>query len=101
MSLQPLSDSKVKSIIRNILAACKNITKLNDTGYSYINLASGFIAHYDLNGFIAYYSSHSLADDILANAVQNKWDNFRPGDQNYDYYHQKGKIYSKIVASLR
>ena len=101
MSLKPLTDSKCKSIVRNVLAACKNITKLNNQGYGYIHLASGFIAHYNLGGFIAHYQTHSLRDDILANASSNKWSNFRPGDRDYEYYHQQGKIYADIVAGLQ
>lgn len=102
MSLNPLADSKRKSIIENIIAACKDINKLDETGYGYINLASGFLAHYNLEGFIDYYREPgSLQRDIFANARQNRWDNFRPGDQNYEYYHQKGEIYSKIIDGLQ
>jgi hypothetical protein len=43
---------------------------------------------------------YSLADDILANAAANRWDNFNPGDDNYEYYKSKADIYKRIVDKL-
>ena len=87
-------------IVNNVVAACDDINKLNRTGYRFINLASGFIAHYDLYGFIAHYSSNDLRDDIQNNFDANKWTNFRPGEENYDYYRQKARIYQSIVERI-
>ena len=97
--MTPLTQTQQDNIDRNILAACKDINKLNRTGYGFINLASGFIAHYDLEGFKAYYSEPgSLQRDIEANARQNQWSNFRPGERDADYYHSKRDTYNKILG---
>jgi len=102
----PAITEKQKSlIVNNIVKACDDIHKLNGTGYKYIYLASGFIAHYNIHGFKANYDlvdcGYSLADDILANAAANRWDNFNPGDDNYEYYKSKADIYKRIVDKLR
>jgi hypothetical protein len=73
---------------------------LNGTGYKFLNLANGFIAHYDLEGFKAYYSEHSLQDDIERNAKSNQWSNFLPGERNYDYYMEKRDCYNMILGGL-
>ena len=101
MSLEAITERQSTLIVSNVLRACSNIEKLNGTGYKFINLASGFIAHYNLNGFIDYYTHNSLKADILANARMNQWNNFRPGDQNYDYYMSKARIYARIVEGLQ
>lgn len=98
--LEPMSDRRVKLIVNNLVLACCDIERLSKAGYGYIYLASGFIAHYGLGGFIEHYTTNSLRDAIFRNASSNEWRNFSPGDQNYDYYHQKGEIYAQIVARL-
>ena len=101
MSLEKLSDRKVQLIVKNVVRACAEPTKLNGTGYRYINLASGFIAHYNLGGFVSYYVNDAdLRSDILANRSNNQYHNFRPGDENYEYYRQKGEIYNMICDQL-
>lgn len=98
----PLTDNQIKRIVNNIVAACKDITKLNKTGYNFIYLASRFIAHYDLHGFIAHYSDegNDLKTDILQAQSANQWNNFRPGEQNYEYYMSKKRCYNAIVDKL-
>jgi hypothetical protein len=97
--MTPLTQAQQKNIVRNVIAACKSIDKLNATGYKFLNLASGFIAHYDLNGFKAHYSEPgSLQRDIEANARQNQWSNFRPGERDADYYHSKRDTYNQILG---
>jgi hypothetical protein len=98
--LKPLTERQVTLIVNNVCKACLDISKLNKTGYKYINLASGFIAHYSLYGFIDYYSDYSLQADIERNQQNNQYNNFRPGEQNYDYYRQKGDIYNMIIKKL-
>lgn len=100
MALETLTADHAVRIVKNVVRACDDITKLNGTGYKYINLASGFIAHYNLHGFKDYYERNSLKHDILANAQNNQWLNFRPGDENYEYYQQKAMIYNRIVELL-
>jgi hypothetical protein len=98
--MTPLTLRQKQLISKNVLAACKNINKLNGTGYNFLNSCSGFIAHYDLEGFKAYYSEHSLEDDINANYVQNQWRNFREGDRGYDYYMAKRNCYNMILGGF-
>jgi hypothetical protein len=79
MSIKPLTERQQTLIVNNVVKATKDISKLNKIGYKFINLASGFIAHYNLYGFIDYYMNHDLEEDILRNKNANMWDNFRPG----------------------
>ena len=99
--MDELTEKQKSLIVNNIVRACDDINKLNGTGYKYIYLASGFIAHYNLNGFKGHYSDYDLTRAILSNENSNKWNNFREGDQNYHYYKSKADIYSRIVAKLR
>jgi len=98
--MKPLTETQKRLISKNVLAACRDIEKLNKTGYNFLNLCSGFIAHYDIHGFKAYYSEHSLVDDIEANAKANQWHNFRAGERNADYYHAKRDCYNMILGGL-
>jgi len=99
MEKQP--QNKVNRILRNLaLVFSKNdITLLDKNGYNFLYLASGFIAHYDLNGFIhAYGSASALKEDILRNQSNNQWDNFHKGERDYEYYMQKKEIYNTICG---
>jgi hypothetical protein len=98
--MTPLTNREKQLIAKNILAACKDITKLNKRGYDFINMASGFIAHYNLQGFIAYYSEHSLQENIERNARNNQWTNFRNGERDADYYHAKRDCYNMILGGI-
>lgn len=98
--MTPLTQRQKQLIAKNVLAACKDINKLNKTGYDFLYLASGFIAHYNLQGFIAHYSEHDLQADIERNARQNQWHNFRQGERDADYYHAKRDAYNMILGGL-
>lgn len=98
--MDALTEQQKTLIVNNIVKACKDITQLNGTGYKFINLANGFIAHYDLRGFIAYYSSESLKKDIIRYKNQNQWNNFTPKDTDYDYYMSKKDVYNRIVEKI-
>ena len=100
MSLAPLTERQKTLIVNNVVAACKDITKLNKTGYRYLNLCSGFIAHYDLYGFIDFYTDVNLKHDLVGFAGQNQWKNFRPGERDYDYYMSKADVYNRILAQI-
>lgn len=89
-----------KRIVNNVVLACSDIEKLNKQAYAFLNLCSGFIAHYDLNGFKAYYSDHSLELDLADNANANQWKNFTPADQYYEYMMQKRETYNMILGAL-
>ena len=97
--MKPLTDIQQTRIVNNVTAACRDISKLNSTGYNFLYLASGFIAHYDINGFKAHYSEPgSLQADIEANARANQWHNFRKGEPHADYYHSKRDTYNAILG---
>jgi hypothetical protein len=98
--MDAITEKQKSLIVNNIVKACDDIEKLNGTGYKFIHLASGFIAHYSINGFKGHYSNYDLTRDILSNADSNRWLNFREGDQNYHYYKSKADIYARIVAKL-
>lgn len=97
--LKPLTDIQQTRIVNNIVAACRDIEKLNEPGYKFIMNCSGFIAHYDRHGFIAHYSEPgSLQRDIEENARFNQWHNFRAGEENAAYYHSKRDTYNAILG---
>lgn len=99
--LKPYTERQKQLIVNNILAACEDIELLNNTGYKFIYLASGFIAHYDLNGFkAAYDGERELAHDIIMNTRYNQWSNFQPNTPNYEYYMSKKDVYNRIVKEL-
>ncbi len=101
MSLTPLTQRQQDLIVSNVVKACKDITLLNKTGYNFLYLASGFIAHYDLYGFIDFYSGCvSLKHDIIGFAGQNQWKNFRPGERDYEYYKTKADVYNRILQEI-
>lgn len=99
--ITPLTERQKTLIVNNLVAACKDINKLNRTGYGFIYQASGFIAHYDLGGFIAAYSDGYLTKAILDNERFNMWNNFHEGDDNYEYYMSKKDVYQRLVAKLK
>jgi hypothetical protein len=88
-------------IVKNVIRACEDIDKLNGTGYKYLYLANGFIAHYNLGGFKDYYSSRDLTADILDHQEDNTWRNFSPDCANYAYYKSKREVYKRICEALR
>ena len=100
MSLTPLTERQKSLIVNNVVKAVKNIESLNKTGYNFLYLCSGFIAHYDLYGFISHYSDTNLKHDIVSFAGQNQWKNFRPGDSDYEYYMSKADVYNRILKEI-
>jgi len=100
MALVPLTERQKTLIVNNVVKAVKNIDNLNKTGYNFLYLCSGFIAHYDLYGFIASYTGESLKRDIVSFAGQNQWNNFRPGERDYDYFMAKKEVYNRILREI-
>jgi hypothetical protein len=98
--MKPIDTKTQALIIKNVIAACGNIEKLNKRGYDFLYLCSGFIAHYDLEGFKAYYRENSLVADLEANYSQNQWRNFQAGERFADFYHSKRDIYNAILGNL-
>jgi hypothetical protein len=60
-------------IIRSVaLAALHNLEFLDKYAYRWLHVKSGFIAHYNRDGFIQHYGTpHELRQDILENAPMN------------------------------
>lgn len=103
--IEALTLKEQELIFKNVIKACEDINKLNSRGYKYLYLCSGFIAHYNIDGFKSNYDivdcGYSLADAILANEASNKWLNFREGDKDYPYYKSKAEVYSRICNRLK
>lgn len=98
--IEPLTERQKSLIVNNIVKACSDINALNKTGYKFIYLANGFIAHYNLGGFRDYYSWNDLRWDLLKNKGANQWNNFAPSDENYAYYMSKKDVYNRIIKKL-
>lgn len=98
--LKPFSERQKATIANNVAKACIDINKLTKSSYKYLYLCSGFIAHYNFEGFKSYYSKHSLKKDIEQNARANMWKNFSPSDRDYAYYMSKADIYRQILGNL-
>jgi hypothetical protein len=100
--LEPFSIEEEQKIIRDCVKAARNTETMTDRAYRFLNLSSGFIAHYDKWGFMDYYREPgSLKRDILTHQNHNQWDNFRPGERGYEYYMQKKKIYNTVCDCLK
>jgi hypothetical protein len=99
--IHPLEKDKSLRVMNNILAACRDITCLSLEGYRWIHLRAGFIAHYDLEGFIEEYQTcRNLRDNILANQIHNTCCNRSRKDRDYPYYLQQCEMYQQIVEQL-
>jgi len=98
--MEALTERQKTLIVNNVVKACKNIDNLNKTGYNFLYMCSGFIAHYDLYGFISEYTGRSLKRDLMSYAGQNQWNNFRPGERDYEYYMSRADVYNRILAQI-
>ena len=98
--MTPLTERQKTLIVSNVVKSVKNIDNLNKTGYNFVYQCSGFIAHYDMYGFIASYTGESLKQDLVSYAGQNQWKNFRPGERDYDYYMAKADVYNRILSQI-
>lgn len=99
--MTPFTDRQQTMIVNNLVKACQNIEDLKPIGFGYINVANGFIAHYNIDGFKNRYRYFSLKSEIIKNAKQNRFANFNKEDKNYEYYQAKAAIYSKVVEKLK
>jgi hypothetical protein len=88
-------------MIGNILDACREIRKLSLEAYRWIHLRAGFIAHYDLEGFIEEYQTcQNLRDNIIANQIHNTSCNRSRKDRDYPYCLEQCEMYQQIVERL-
>ena len=100
MILQPMSPSKANHIVKNVVLACEDITKLTDSSYKWLHICSGFIAHYNLDGFKGEYCAPgSLRLAVLRWKNQNQWENLIGGEDS-TYYEQKRDMYNRICDAL-
>ena len=99
--IHPLEKDKALRVMNNILAACRDITCLSLEAYRWIHIKAGFIAHYDLEGFIEEFQTcQNLRDNILANQIHNTSCNRSRKDKDYPYYMQQCEMYQQIVEHL-
>lgn len=102
MALVPMTLKEQELTIKNVVSACKDISKLNKRGYNFLYLANGFIAHYNILGFKDHYHcGNTLKQDILCYQSQNQWHNFRQGEKDYDYMMTKKHVYNAICLKLK
>ena len=99
--LTPTQCDRIVANVRKVVST-GDINFLNMQAYNFIMLSSGFIAHYNIHGFMdAYGDGKSLATAICNNSVNNRWMNFSPRDRDYDYYMQKRDLYARLVEICR
>ena len=99
--IHPLDPEKVSRILNNVLAACRDISCISVEAYRWLHLRAGFIAHFDLDGFIEeYQSGQNLRDNILANQIHNTCCNRIKKDKDYPYYLQQCEMYQQLVERL-
>jgi hypothetical protein len=86
----------IVSSIRKVFET-NDINYLSNSAYKFLNLSSGFIAHYNLYGFRGAYDNVSdLKAQLAQSYAANQWSNFRPGERDYSYMMQKKEIYNRI-----
>ena len=99
--MELMTPTKERLVINNLVKAIKNIEDLNQHGYGFIYLASGFIAHYNLYGFKdAYYDANALRSAMVNNIHANQWNNFCTRDRDYEYMMQKKRIYNTVLEKV-
>lgn len=92
----PRQEQLIVSSLRKVFKT-GNIDELTKAAYDFVMLSSGFIAHYNLYGFREEYRDvNYFRQQILSNQRMNQWDNFRPGERDYEYMMQKKRIYNAI-----
>ena len=102
--LTPMTEKEENAIIKSVVDCIEknNIELLTKKAYNFVMLSSGFIAHYNHEGFKYHYENvRSLRADIINFQPQNQWANFRPKEKDGDYMMQKKKIYNAICAKIK
>jgi len=88
----------IVSSIRKVFQT-EDINHLTKSAYDFLNLSSGFIAHYNLYGFRGYYDNvNDLKRQLANNYCSNQWNNFTPRDKDYEYMMQKKEIYNRVCS---
>lgn len=88
----------IVSSIRKVFQT-EDINNLTKSAYDFLNLSSGFIAHFNLYGFRdAYANVNDLKRQLANNYCANQWNNFTPRDKDYEYMMQKKEIYNRVCS---
>ena len=104
-----MQHTEPRRIIKNLelVFSTGDIGNLKPVAYEFLYLLSGFIAHYDINGFKHYYSStDKLRSDILSSSdISNKnryiTDSFFCTGKNKDYYADKYRTLAELEQLLQ
>lgn len=106
MALKPITQKAATLIAKNIAKVIKknDMSLLTKGSYNYISICSGFIAHYNLQGFKDYYTHETSVLDFYNDIMDNKSisgrTNYQVNDKNYDYYKSKADTYLLICQEL-
>lgn len=102
MALTKISEKEVKNIIIGLTkAATRDIKCLTAAAYQFIHVASGFMAHYNILGFVDYYgTATNLGDYILQYRTMNQWENFYKDELDYEYMMQQKQIYNAVCRAI-
>ena len=91
-------------ITANILDAVQDIHKLNTSGYRFLQSMSGFIAHYNINGFKEYYTEHDLKTDILNSMDIKRKERYIDDkfftERDKDFYQSKYNVLNNLELKL-
>ena len=97
-----LNAKGIKTNIAKVISK-GDINLLNQDTYKFINILSGFIAHYDIDGFKDYYSNfNTFLDDLrnsfdILNPQRYNYDQFFSKSDQKEYYNQKCEVIQFIA----
>ena len=97
--MTPMTQREKQFASKNILAACRDIEKLNGTGYKFLMMCSGFIAHYNLEGFksLRLESVLWLLEEIGTLREQKEY----PSCLNRDYKYEAHGFQVRVCAYVK
>lgn len=104
-----LNKKGIEKSIKNIISK-NDISYLTKDCYEFLHLLSGFIAHYDINGFADYYQNVAmLINDLqkssdLSNYTRYITDNYFKNNEQSQYYADKSELLQTIkdiVSNIR
>jgi hypothetical protein len=99
--LKVLEAQEQEKLIKAIARSIRDTSKMDQDAYRFVSCASGFIAHFNLHGFIyEYQDKNALRDAMIRNLKTNQWNNFSPRDRDYDYMMQKKHIYNEALRRV-
>jgi hypothetical protein len=102
---KPINTTLVVNNIKNIIKT-GDISKLKKSTYQFLYIMSGFIAHYDINGFKYHYENVSDLVKDLKDSRDIKYCDyyyeafFQKDDYSRDYYTSKSKTLKSLADYL-